>query len=252
MATLKNIFDFYTYLGNLAPMRIAILSDIHSNIQALEKALQLIDRSHVDLIYCLGDIVGYGANPNECVELIRSRASHCVLGNHDLAALDPRHASHFTKPGRFAAEWTHTKLTKENFDYLASLPYTAFTEHCTLVHASPALPHEWEYINSVQKAQRQFSAFTTTVCFIGHTHVPSLLGENLKTLVFKPGMRFLINVGSIGQPRDGNPQISFGILDTEQWSYKNLRADYDIRGASRAISENGLPSVLGKRLFRGE
>jgi predicted phosphodiesterase len=232
-------------------MRIAILSDIHSNIQALQKAFQFIDRSTVNQIYCLGDIVGYGANPNECVDLIRSRAALCVLGNHDLAALDPRHASYFTKPGRVAAEWTHTKLTKENSDYLASLPYTANTEHCTLVHASPAMPQEWEYINSVQKAEQQFCAFSTPICFIGHTHVPVLLGENLKTLVFKRGMRFLINVGSVGQPRDGNPQLSFGILDTELWSYRNIRLDYDIRGASQAIAENGLPSVLGKRLSQG-
>jgi predicted phosphodiesterase len=233
-------------------MRIAILSDIHSNIQALQKAFQLIDRSNIDQIYCLGDVVGYGANPNECIEIIRARSADCVLGNHDLAALDPRHGSYFTKPGRVAAEWTHTKLTNENFDYLASLPHTAYGEHCTLVHASPAAPQEWEYITSVQKALPQFSAFSTPICFIGHTHVPSVLGENLKTLVVKRGMRFLINVGSVGQPRDGNPQLSFGILDTELWSYKNVRADYDIRGASQAITDNGLPSVLGKRLFQGQ
>jgi predicted phosphodiesterase len=233
-------------------MRIAILSDIHSNIQALQKALQLVDRSAIDQLYCLGDVVGYGANPNECVDLIRARSTYCVLGNHDLAAVETRHASHFTKPGRFAAEWTHAQLTKENFDYLASLPYTAHTEHCTLVHASPAVPQEWEYINSVQKAQPQFSAFSTPLCFIGHTHVPSFLGENLKTLVFKHGMRFLINVGSVGQPRDRNPQLSFGILDTELWSYKNVRADYDVRGASRAVTNSGLPSILGKRLFQGQ
>jgi predicted phosphodiesterase len=233
-------------------MRVAILSDIHSNLQALTRALALLDRSNIDHIYCLGDIVGYGANPNECLDLIRSLATHAVLGNHDLAALDPSQASYFTKPGRIAAEWTHGTLTKENATYLESLPLRIETELCTLAHASPLLPEEWEYITSLSKAEKQFTAFTTQLCFIGHTHVPSLIGENLKTFVFKPGVRFLINVGSVGQPRDGNPLLSFGILDTEAWTYKNIRAEYDVRGASQSIRESGLPSVLGKRLYQGQ
>lgn len=233
-------------------MRVAILSDIHSNLQALTKAFSIIDRSRIDKVYCLGDVVGYGGNPNECIALIRSRAKHCVLGNHDLASLDTSQANYFTKPGRIAAAWTQKTLTSENSDFLSSLPYSIQTEDFTLVHASPLEPQIWEYVLSLQIAKKQFQAFTTQLCFIGHTHVPSVCGENLRTFSFKKDMRFLINVGSIGQPRDGNPQLSFGIFDTETWAYQNIRSNYDIQAASKAILDRGLPSVLANRLFQGQ
>lgn len=236
----------------LRVMRIAIISDIHSNYQALTKALSLIDRSRIDLIYCLGDIVGYGANPNECVALVRERVAASVLGNHDLASIDPSFARHFTKPGRIAAQWTNRTLSPDHLAYLQSLPYTVNTELLTFVHASPFAPHEWEYVQSLQSAEKQFGAFQTQLCFIGHTHVPSVCGENLKTFVFRKEMRFLINVGSIGQPRDGNPQLSFGIFDTELWTYQPVRADYDVSGAARAITGQKLPAILGQRLFDGQ
>jgi predicted phosphodiesterase len=233
-------------------MRVAILSDIHSNLQALTKAFALIDRSGIDEVYCLGDIVGYGANPNECIALVRERCKFCVLGNHDLAALDTSGAQYFTKPGRSAAEWTHEVLTAENAEFLRSLPYCVQAGDLTLVHASPQEPAQWEYVLSLPIAQKQFAAFTTVLCMIGHTHVPSVCGENLRTVVFKKGMRFLINVGSVGQPRDGNSQLSFGIFDSDEWSYQNIRHDYDINGAARAILNQGLPAVLASRLFLGQ
>ncbi|MBI5472712.1 MAG: metallophosphoesterase family protein [Ignavibacteriae bacterium] len=233
-------------------MRIAVISDIHSNEHALRKALSIIDKSAIDEIYCLGDIVGYGAFPNECIELIRQRAKHCVIGNHDVAAIDPTFADYFTKHGRIAVQWTHSTLTEKNLEFLKSLPYTVTTDLCTLAHSGPAEPEEFEYVQSLQSAAKQFSAFSTQLCFIGHTHIPTLCGENLKTFVLKNGMRFLINVGSVGQPRDGNPQLSFGIFDTTLWRYQNIRAEYDVEGASRAIHDRGLPPLLGKRLFQGQ
>jgi predicted phosphodiesterase len=232
-------------------MKIAILSDIHSNLQALIQALAIIDEERVDEVYCLGDIVGYGANPNECVQLIRRRAKLCVLGNHDLACIDPAQAYYFTKPGRVAAEWTHGVLAQENLDYLHSLPYTALNNPCTLVHASPSQPENWEYVSSLQEAKKQFDAFQTPFCFIGHTHVPALVCEDMKTFTLKKELRYLVNVGSVGQPRDGNPQLSFGILDTDFWTYRNIRSDYDIRGAADAILSNSLPRILADRLFKG-
>ena len=232
-------------------MRISILSDIHSNYEALVKALSLADKLRVDEIYCLGDIVGYGGSPNECVNLIRQRASKCVLGNHDLAALDSSHAQHFTKHGKIGAEWTHKTLSRENLDYLSTLPYSIELELPTLVHANPAEPRDWGYIVSLEDARPQFAHFTTPLCFIGHSHVPFVCGEDLKTLYLKKDLRFIINVGSVGQPRDGNPQLSFGVLDTEAWTYENIRADYDIESAAHAIIDNGLPRFLAGRLFRG-
>jgi diadenosine tetraphosphatase ApaH/serine/threonine PP2A family protein phosphatase len=232
-------------------MKIALISDIHSNLQALLAALSDIDGRGIDQIYCLGDIVGYGGSPNECVDLVRQRASAVVLGNHDQAAVKPSDADYFTKPGKIAVEWTNKTLTDENRQFLAALPFTLEVGSCTLVHASPKDPPVWQYVNSMDAARVQFAHFTTEFCFIGHSHVPALCGEDLKTFKFKKNLRFLINVGSIGQPRDGNPLLSYGILDTDAWSYENVRIPYDIRAAAVAITSQGLPAVLAKRLSQG-
>jgi len=232
-------------------MKIALISDIHSNLQALSAALSDIDGRGIDQIYCLGDIVGYGGSPNECVDLVRQRASAVVLGNHDLASVNPSDGDYFTKPGKTAIEWTNKILTDENRRFLDGLPYTAAKGPCTLVHASPKTPSAWQYVSSMNAAREQFAHFTTEICFIGHTHVPALCGEDLKTFKFKKNMRFLINVGSIGQPRDGHPRLSYGIFDTDAWSYENIRIPYDIRGAAEAIASNGLPAILAKRLSQG-
>jgi predicted phosphodiesterase len=232
-------------------MRIAVISDIHSNIQALTQALSVIDERKADAIYCLGDIVGYGANPNECLDLVRERATICVLGNHDLASIDPVNAEYFSRPGRIAIEWTHSVLTPEHIRFLSGLPYTASTDLFTLAHAGPLDPEQWQYVLSLQVAKLQFPAFQTQLCFIGHTHVPAVCGEDLRTFILKKGKRFLINVGSVGQPRDGNPQLSFGFLDTETWKYENVRASYDIDKAAQAIRSQGLPSTLATRLYQG-
>ena len=232
-------------------MRIAIVSDIHSNLQALTKAFSFIDGAEVSEIYCLGDTVGYGGSPNECLELIRSRAKFTVLGNHDAAAVNPARADYFTKPGKIAAEWTNKVLSKENREFLEGLPYLQETGFATLAHASPRDPENWEYVLSIPIAEKQFKAFKTEVCFIGHSHVPALCGEDLRTFSFRKGQRFLINVGSLGQPRDGNPRLSFGLFDLDQWTYHNVRLEYDIEGAAAQINHVGLPSILGKRLFQG-
>jgi diadenosine tetraphosphatase ApaH/serine/threonine PP2A family protein phosphatase len=232
-------------------MKIALISDIHSNLQALLAALSDIDGRGIDEIYCIGDSVGYGGSPNECVDLVRKRASAVVLGNHDLAAVKPSDADYFTKPGKIVAEWTNRTLTAENRQFLAALPFTVEMGVCTLVHASPEFPPAWQYVNSMDAARDQFAHFKTEICFIGHTHVPVLCGEDLKTFKFKKNMRFLINVGSIGQPRDGNPHLSYGILDTDAWSYENIRIPYDVRAAAEAITSKGLPAILAKRLSQG-
>ena len=233
-------------------MRYAILSDIHSNFSALMRALSIIDTLRIDHIYCLGDIVGYGAQPNHCVSLIRERAAFSVLGNHDLGALDPREADYFHEDGRAAVEWTNRILTKENAAYLASLPYKHESDLFTLVHASPQNPQQWNYVMSVEDAGLQFPHFSTQYCFIGHSHIPTVCGEDLETFSFVKDKRFLINVGSVGQPRDGNPMLSFGVLDTDVWSFEIIRAEYNIAQTARAILDAGLPSSLADRLFMGK
>jgi predicted phosphodiesterase len=232
-------------------MLVAVISDIHSNLPALEEVFRFVDRKNIDRVCCLGDIIGYGAQPNEVVELVRARCALVVRGNHDLAGVMPKLSAYFPKEGQVAAAWTARILTEQNKQWLAWLPYRKITEFYTLVHSAPAAPTDWIYINSLEKAGEQMKHFTTPICFIGHTHVPSVCGMDLQTFTITKKMRFLVNVGSVGQPRDGNPQLSFGVLDTDAWTYDNVRLDYDVDAAAAAIRKAGLPQSLAERISRG-
>ena len=232
-------------------MRIAIISDIHSNLEALTKALETIKQRSVDTIVCLGDIVGYGANPNECVELVREHCEIVVLGNHEDALLHPEALLHFSEHARSAIVWTHQCLSQQNQDYIAHLPLTASFEGLLLVHATPCHPESWNYLFSDDDAADTFGCFTESVCCIGHTHFPGIFSESGRVCGVSRNERFLINVGSVGQPRDRNPQLSFGLFDTEPWAYENMRVAYDIETASRKILETDLPSRLAHRLLMG-
>jgi predicted phosphodiesterase len=234
-------------------MRIAVISDVHSNLPALTKALAIIKEQSVDTIYCLGDIVGYGSQPNECIDLIRDKSSFCVLGNHDNAVINSSEIQYLPPEGRIAAQWTQKILTQENRKFLSQLRYKCELDFATLVHASPKNPENWTYVMDLDEAKRQFQYFSTRFCFISHSHIPFVCGEDLRTMQLTKGsiMRFIMNVGSIGQPRDGNPMLSFGILDTDAWTYNNIRAEYDIAQAARSIIDAGLPSILADRLFKG-
>ncbi len=232
-------------------MRIAIISDIHSNLEALTKALETIDRLSVDTIICLGDIVGYGANPNECVELIRHRCEIVIKGNHDEAILRPSITEHFTDNARTAIMWTCKQLTEENFSYLRTLLLSSKKDSFFFVHASPCNPAEWKYILDNHMAVDAFRCFSESLCFIGHTHTPGVFSINGRASGITRGERYLINVGSIGQPRDHNSQLSFGLLDTEMWTYENIRSPYNIEAAMQKILKSDLPSKLGYRLLMG-
>jgi predicted phosphodiesterase len=232
-------------------LRIAIISDIHSNLEALTSTLKLIDTLSVDQTICLGDVVGYGANPNECVELVKRHCSVTLLGNHDQASIDMSRTKSFTTNARIAAEWTGEQLTPESKEFLLSLELTGRLDNMLFVHSSPYEPEEWHYILSVLDAQPALRAFDEPVCFIGHTHVPALYTESGRVGHVQKNVRTLVNVGSIGQPRDGNPELSFGLFDTEVWKYENIRGEYDIKTASDKILEAGLPRQLADRLFIG-
>lgn len=232
-------------------MKYAIISDIHSNLEALTKALKLIDGHNVDEIICLGDVVGYGANPNECIEIVKDRCSIVLLGNHDAAAVQPHTARDFNHLARRAIEWTYNELTQEHRDYLQTLPFTAKKEDLLFVHASPQSPEQWDYIFTREEAIYAFQFFTEKICFIGHTHIPGIFNNGNRVREISRDERYLINVGSIGQPRDGNPMLSFGIFDTERWSFQLIRDIYDIETASIKISEKGLPQELGIRILYG-
>ena len=232
-------------------MKIAIISDIHANLEALEKTFELIDQKMVDHVYCLGDIIGYGANPNECAAMLQSRGVECIIGNHDRAALDLRNAVHFNRYARAAVEWTATQLTQSNIEYLSNLPYTIVAHDCLFVHATPDKPEEWNYIISEYDAQEFFEFFTTQICWIGHSHVSGVFCEDMKTTEVEKGKRFIVNVGSVGQPRNGDWRLSFGVFDVEHWNYEHVVSEYNVALARKKIIEAGLPSYLGDRLLSG-
>ena len=232
-------------------MRYAIISDIHSNLEALTKALEVIEQHSVDEIICLGDIVGYGANPNECIELIQQRCRYVIKGNHDEAILTPILTQRFTEDARAAIQWTLQYITENNIAYLRSLAFSTTVNDLLFVHASPCNPEHWSYILEEETAKHMFECFSESLCFIGHTHAPAIFSPDGQADSIVHGKRFLINVGSIGQPRDQIPDLSFGIFDEMRWTYENIRCPHDLDSAIKKILASGLPSRLGHRLALG-
>jgi predicted phosphodiesterase len=232
-------------------MKYAIISDIHSNLEALNKALTIIDEKKVDEIICLGDIVGYGANPNQCVEIVRTRCSAAVLGNHDAAALDTSQAHDFNAIARKAVFWTAEELTSESKEYLSARPMTEKRGDILFVHSSPHFPEAWDYVIDSEDAENAIRFFPEKICFIGHTHVPGIFSPRGRAKHVTPDEQYLINVGSVGQPRDGNPMLAFGIFDTNTWEYELIRSEYDIQTAAEKIYAAKLPEELGNRLMYG-
>ncbi len=232
-------------------MRLAILSDIHSNLEALERALKAIDNADVDAVYCLGDIVGYNADPARCIELVREHCAGVVRGNHD-AAVVSEDIGALPSDGQDAARHNRRCLSDDQLAYLANLPLTTTVENCTFVHATPDVPTAWKRLTTYPAAQDQFAHFDTEVCFIGHTHVPAVMADSLGVLQVRRGHRFLVNVGSVGQPRDQNPKLSMGLFDTDTFEYENVRLSYDIDGAAQKIRDtDALPNRLARRLYEG-
>lgn len=241
-------------------MRVAIVSDIHGNLEALTAVLEVIDEMAPDTIVCLGDVVGYGANPNEVVDIAKERFELTIRGNHDHAAIDPAEEAYFNSWAVQAIRWTRDQLTAANAEFLSSLPYVSLLDDTRLVHASPGEPEKWRYVLSPQAAAREFSTFSESFCFIGHSHVPMIVlrtevgaSELLDGEVALPaGARVLINVGSVGQPRNGDPRASFAVLDLDDRSAKLVQVPYDHNAAREKIIAAGLPRFLGDRLLLGQ
>lgn len=232
-------------------MKIAIISDIHSNLYALEAGIAQAEKLNVNAIYCLGDIVGYGPDAAACVDLVQKKCAGVVYGNHDQAVVDLHFAQFLPKDGQEAAIHNRNQLSEEQIEYLYSLPISLTVENCTFVHASPNTPDRWIRLESVLQAKDSFSAFDTDICFIGHTHIPGVIANRMGAFKVKKGGRFIVNVGSLGQPRDGNPRGSMGIFDTETYEYKNLRIPYNVEGTIGRIEAERLPTSLGTRLRVG-
>ena len=232
-------------------MQIAIISDIHSNLTALEAVLSDIDRLGINKIYCLGDVVGYGADPAICIDLVRNRCELTVLGNHDLAVATGEGIEYLPDDGQIAAEHNSEQIGEDQREWLASLPYKQSNDLYTFVHASPGHPEKWLRVESFFLAQDQFNHFDTDLCFLGHTHLPGVLCNQLGVLRVRQGHRYMINVGSVGQPRDGDPRASYGVFDPTTFAFDLRRVPYNVERSVQRIREEKLPKRLGRRLEKG-
>ncbi|NND70795.1 MAG: metallophosphoesterase family protein [Rhodothermales bacterium] len=232
-------------------MRLAVISDIHSNLEALNTAFREIDSRGVDAIYCLGDIVGYGAEASPCIDIVRERCTGVVAGNHDQAVAIDRGVSFLPKDAQKAVFQNREQLSEDQLHYLAGLPLLIEENDCCFVHASPQHPASWLRIESMVVAMDQFKYFESPVCFIGHTHIPAVMSDQLGVLRVRKGHRFLINVGSVGQPRDQNPRLSLAFYETEAMNLDMVRLPYDTEKTIQSITNAGLPRRLGQRLKAG-
>lgn len=241
-------------------MRLAILSDIHGNLEALDTVLADVDSRGAGAMVCLGDFVGYGAAPNECIERLRPRIECAVAGNHDLAACGRIKLGYFNPDAAQAARWTAETLTPEHLQYLRELPFTVLWRGVRLVHSSPAEPDEWHYVFSPGDAAFEMESCAEDVCFIGHSHYPGtfeLAGAQVQytrdeVVKGRRDRRYLVNVPSVGQPRDGDRRAGYLLFDDEALRFEHVRLEYDIPAAMRRIREAGLPAFLADRLQWGE
>ncbi len=243
-------------------MRYLIISDIHSNLAAFEAVLA--DAGPFDRIWCLGDVVGYGPDPNECVERLQDLPHVCVVGNHDWAALGKMDTEDFNPDAKRACLWTRKQLSPSNLGYLGTLPEHLVEEGFTLVHGSPRHPI-WEYVLSPSVAEASFEHFDSRFCLVGHTHVPIIYrhhpeNPNRACDAMIPSLnaplvlgeeRLIINPGSVGQPRDGDPRASYAIFDSDEFTLEYRRIPYPIEVTQARMVEKGLPVRLIMRLTYG-
>ena len=239
-------------------MHVLVISDIHSNLTALEKVLSVAGK--YDAVWCLGDIVGYGPDPNECIAIVRELPNLvCIRGNHDAATLGDVDQHTFNHEASLAISWTKRVMSADSQEFLLHLPEVITRENVTLVHGSPRNP-VWDYVMDYLTALRMFQFFDTHICMLGHTHVPAFWVENeansRKNLVLdfqKKSIdgRVILNPGSVGQPRDHDPRASFALFDTEHLTWELRRVEYDIASVQDRIKKAGLPWRHAMRLHEG-
>ena len=243
-------------------MRYVIIADIHANLAAFTAVLDDIERrGGAEEVWCLGDVVGYGPEPHQCLELLRQRNHVCVAGNHDWAAIGKLDTSYFNPDAAAACHWTAQQLSPEEVQYLESLSPVIERGDFTLVHGSPREP-VWEYLLSTSNARENFAYFQSKFCLIGHSHVPlvfkytdtgacsfSQFSTNIGLVLGKS--RLIINPGGVGQPRDSDPRASYAIYDSETGMIRLYRIAYNISATQAKMAEQGLPMRLAARLSYG-
>jgi diadenosine tetraphosphatase ApaH/serine/threonine PP2A family protein phosphatase len=243
-------------------MRYAILGDIHANLVALEAVMGAAEKRGADRFLSVGDVVGYGAGAREVLDLLREREIPTVLGNHDAAVAGDLDTSFFNPMAREAVAWTQGQLTERDLDWLHGLPLIYHNDDCSVAHGSYSNPEQYIYIQSTEDAEPSLDLQPKRVCFVGHTHVPVTIlrmtdspERSFYTMDDRVDLtsveKALINVGSVGQPRDEDPRAAVGMFDTETLQYELVRVEYNIKIEAQRIQSAGLPKMLSDRLFLG-
>lgn len=241
-------------------MKIGVISDIHSNIEALNAVIRFFKEKEVTQIFCCGDIVGYGPDPGLCIETLQRERIRTVAGNHEWGVLGLTRLERFNRLAQMAIRWTQRRLTQNQMLFLENLSLVFDFGPVHLVHASPAEPAEWEYIFTVADAEDQMRAFIQNICFVGHSHTPLVAertphsGTNLlsqRVISVRQDAKYIVNVGSVGQPRDGDPRSCCVVVDLNEHQIEFHRVEYDFSVTQKKIIAAGLPEELAQRLSVG-
>ncbi|HAH21119.1 MAG: hypothetical protein A2Y00_00485 [Omnitrophica WOR_2 bacterium GWF2_43_52] len=241
-------------------MRYAIFSDIHSNLEAFSAVLDALKQECIERYFCIGDIVGYATNPSECILMVKDLAPVIVAGNHDYGACGKLDLEYFVPRAKEALQWTQGILVKEEFDFLCRLPLVHSEENFVLAHGTLDAPQEFYYLNHFEEADRSFAVLEKQVCFVGHTHRPGVFVERdgeifhkaLGVLELEAHKRYIVNVGSVGQPRDGDPRACFVVYDADAKTIEVKRVEYNFSLTQKKILKSGLPESLALRLAQGK
>ena len=239
-------------------MKYAIIADIHANLEALQVVLKDAKEQHCTHYACLGDVVGYNANPKECLDIIREMGMPCIKGNHDEYCSNEGNMDGFNPYAAEAVSWTRRQLSPEDRKWLRELKYLRLVASFSIVHATLDGPQRWGYVFDRLAAAASFTYQNTNVCFFGHTHVPVAFirdsvvrGGTYSKFKVEPGRKYFVNVGAVGQPRDGNPKAGYVVYDLDEGTIELRRLDYDIASAQAKIIKAGLPPRLAERLALG-
>lgn len=240
-------------------MKFAIIADIHGNLEAFQVVLQDIKEQHCTHYACLGDVVGYNANPKECLDMVRAMNIPCVKGNHDEYCSSEETMEGFNPAAAEAVAWTRKQLTEDDKQWLRDLKYQRMVSNFTIVHATLDGPQRWGYVFDKLAAAASFTYQSTNVCFFGHTHVPvafmrdsMVRGGTYSKFKVEAGKKYFVNVGAVGQPRDNNPKAAYVVYDMDEGTIELRRLDYDIPAAQKKILKAGLPERLAERLAYGK
>lgn len=240
-------------------MRYGIFSDVHGSLEALQAVMKAYKKEAIDKYLCAGDIVGYGADPIECIKLVRESEPVIVAGNHDWAAAGKMGLEYFNPYAKEAVKWTQKQLGREELKYLKDLKLLRQEQNLTLVHGTLYEPGDFHYVYDIYSAGRTIELCSAQICIIGHSHIPFIItskGPELKFIdklqtKIDSDIKYIINAGSVGQPRDNDPRACFCVYDTESQIFQIKRIEYDIKKAQAKILKAGLPEILATRLAEG-